>query len=253
MWGEAIGTVAGEGNVRKADEIVGASTDRYNTAVGEAVETQHALNDIAARFGVFWHNVIDTTVIPFREFADDMGQLINDREYQLDSGSVAMNMMNIQIKKFKEVKFNSLGNVYGRTKSAGAALAAGIGAGIDAYGRSVTYLDRAEQYASDVDQKIAELERAVLYMRTCIQSYDELGGRLDRLCDSVYMSLEKLEPLVPDFRFDDEYSSEVFGQCGLLVKAIGQLAQISPINEAGELSSECLNIIHSMETHMNTR
>jgi hypothetical protein len=256
MWamvGRTIGTEFGKGNVRKANEIFGVSNNIYNTAVEEAVAVQHELNNIAARFEIFWHDVINSTVIPFREFADDIGQPINDKEYQLNSGSA---MIDTQINEFKRINYNSCiraADLHGRTKSAGAALAAGIGAGLNAYGESVNYLDQAEQYASDVNQKIAEIEQAVLFMRTCIHSYDELGCLLDRFADSAITSLVLLEPLVPDFRFDDEYSKETFVRCAEFIKAIGRLSQISPINEAGEISSECLKIVHSIETQMNWR
>lgn len=257
VMGHIIGKEIGKGNVEKADAIVSISNQRYRSVVEEAVAALHGLNRVATNFGVFWHDVINSTVIPFREFADDMGQVINDKEYQLNTGSA---MMVVQINEFKTINFDSclrtakvqMAN-YGRTKSGAEVFARGIAAGLNAYGETVNYLERAEQYASDVDGKVAEIEQTTLYMRTCMQSYDELGYSLDRVADSVEKALEKLEPLVPDFRFDDEYSKEVFGQCAALIKAIGRLSQISPINEAGGLSSECLKIIHSVETHMNAR
>jgi len=257
MLGHTIGTEMGKGNVEKADNIVYKANQQYDKAIEDAAVVQHTLNETAAKFEIFWHDVINSTVIPFREFADDIGQVINDKEYQLNSGSA---MMEAQIEEFKKINFNSwtryakvqISN-YGSTRSGSAALARSIDAGLNAYGDSVNYLDRAEQHASDVNKAIAEIERAVLFMRTCIQSYDELGYSLDRVADSVEKSLEKLEPLVPDFRFDDEYSKEVFGQCAALIKAIGRLSQISPLNETGEISSECLKIVHSIETQMNWR
>lgn len=255
--GHTIGTEMGKGNVRKADEITSISAQKYKKTVAEALAVQQELNGIAAAFEIFWHDVINSTVITFREFADDIGQSISDKEYQLNSGSA---MLDAQIDEFKTINFNSwtrsagvqMSN-FGSTRSGTEALARGIAAGFNAYGESVNYLDQAEQYASNVDNDIAKIEQAVLFMGTCIQSYDELGYSLDRLVDSIETSLEKLEPLVPDFRFDDEYSKEVFGQCAALIKAIGRLSQISPINEIGELSSDCLKIIHSIETQMNTR
>jgi len=264
LWasmGKMIGQTLGKEDKRKAEGIIYEANHRYDTefksVFQRATTAQETLDQITEYFDDFWHEIINSIVITFREFADDIGQIINDKEYQLNSGSV---MLSIQVKKMKLENLNSIGKQLkfsfsncGSTRSGFDAFARGAGAAFDAYGEISEYLERAKQYADDLDSAIADLEQAEMLINSYVKNIKELINILDNIANLIKKSFDKLEPLIPDFRFDDEYSMEIFNQCAQLVKAIGKLSQMPLLGDTGDISSECLKVIHTIESKINTR
>jgi len=114
-------------------------------------------------------------------------------------------------------------------------------------------LTEAREYEKNVDIRIAQMEKAWVVMEGIAKRVQELDELTEDLTVRALQELKFFCPLVPDFDFDDEYSIEVFQKNGLLVKAIGELAKATVLDEKGELSEETTVVIGSIRNVLNTQ
>ena len=80
----------------------------------------------------------------------------------------------------------------------------------------------------------------------------ELENATAELEKRAIHELDLLEPLIPDFEYDVDYYKKRFQTCGLLVKAIGELAKTPLLDKDGNVSVESGEIVQKTHTILNT-
>ena len=81
---------------------------------------------------------------------------------------------------------------------------------------------------------------------------DELSTVTEELRQRLIPLLTELEALVPVFDAENSDHAALFNQCGLLVKAMVELAQVPLFGDDGELSDESLSVSLRIKTVLNT-
>ncbi len=98
-------------------------------------------------------------------------------------------------------------------------------------------LTAAKAYASQVGKAVAQMQRAWVVMDGIGERVQELGELTGKIRERTLTELRYLVPLAADFDTQDEYQIETFQRCGLLARAVGDLARIPIIDENGEMAS----------------
>jgi len=256
--GQGVGYGLGGG--KKAEQLIAECEKDYKASVMETARVQQELNAAVEQFKTFWCKAIDDTVVLFREYLENAGQTINDKEYRLKSGNVMASIQ--EIKNIEQRlchyegknSFSDIAAAYsaeGRTKTGYALMAAG--AAIEGFSQGQKAMSKAQEYAEKIDNAISKMKGSRIAMTTYKNHIKELQNILLGVVKMAVERLELLEPLIPDFRDDDEYSLDIFSECAELVKRIGTLAQMPLIDKKQNISPECIKIVGFIKSKTNKR
>jgi len=133
--------------------------------------------------------------------------------------------------------------------AAGAALLTSITAGVTggvvliAGGLFVSYigkksLRKAEEYAYAVTQACVSIQATLDFLSQLIECVNEQVNVLNELHKRVKDRFLYFRPLLSDFDNDDLYQTEVFRTCGLLCRAISEIARTPMLEDSGQISEE---------------
>ncbi|NLK49187.1 MAG: hypothetical protein GX294_00905 [Candidatus Cloacimonetes bacterium] len=138
--------------------------------------------------------------------------------------------------------------------AAGAALLSSITAGVTggvtllAAGLYVSYigknsLRKAEEYAYKVTQACIIIQASLDFLSQLIECVNEQVNVLTELHNRVIDRFLYFRPLLSDFDSNDVYQAEVFQTCGLLCKAISEIARAPMLEEDGQISEDAKLIV----------
>lgn len=113
-------------------------------------------------------------------------------------------------------------------------------------------LTDAKEYEKNAAIAKANMSKAEAFMDCVSMRVSELSKVTQDLVCRSNENLELLEPLAPDFEVNDEYYVKTFQKNGLLIKAIGELAQTPLFDAQGNLSNNSLVIITKTQSILNT-
>lgn len=131
--------------------------------------------------------------------------------------------------------------------AAGAALLSSITAGVTggvtllAAGLFNTYLGKkslrkAEEYAYEVTEACVTIQAALDFLKQLITCVNEQVSVLSELQKRILERFLYFRPLLSDFDQDDLYHAGVFQTCGLLCKAVSEIAKAPMLEEDGQIS-----------------
>ena len=110
----------------------------------------------------------------------------------------------------------------------------------------------AKEYEKDVEIAIEKMKSAEVVLEGIRSRAEELKNVTENLERRASIELDYLEPLVPDFDFKNEFYTKIFQKCGLLVKALGEIAKTPLLENNGEVSSASEKIILKTHTLLNS-
>ena len=113
-------------------------------------------------------------------------------------------------------------------------------------------LTEVSTHEKEVALAVASLEQAWLVMDGITRRVEELSTVTDELRERLMPLLTELENLVPVFDPSRVGHAKVFNQCGLLVKAMVELAQVPLLGDDGELTDQSLSITVHVKKVLNT-
>lgn len=113
-------------------------------------------------------------------------------------------------------------------------------------------LTEAKEYEKNVDIAVKKMETAIVVLDGIKARAKELKNVTEELERRATRELDYLEPLIPDFDFKHEFYTKTFQKCGLLVKALGELAKTPLLENNGKVSSASQNIISKTHTLLNS-
>ena len=113
-------------------------------------------------------------------------------------------------------------------------------------------LTEAKEYEKDVEIAIEKMKSAEVVLEGIRSRAEELKNVTESLERRASIELDYLEPLVPDFDFKNEFYTKIFQKCGLLVKALGEIAKTPLLEDNGEVSSASEKIILKTHTLLNS-
>ena len=113
-------------------------------------------------------------------------------------------------------------------------------------------LTEAKTFEKETALAVASLENAWVVMDGIGLRVDELSEVTGQLRSRLVPELDRLEELVPTFDPTENTQATVFNTCGLLVKAMVELAQTPLLDEDGGLSDESLTVTAHVQKVLNT-
>lgn len=113
-------------------------------------------------------------------------------------------------------------------------------------------LTEAKEYEKSVDTAVEKMKSAEVLLNAIQNRTKELENATAELEKRAIHELDLLEPLIPDFEYDVDYYKKRFQTCGLLVKAIGELAKTPLLDKDGNVSVESGEIVQKTHTILNT-
>jgi hypothetical protein len=113
-------------------------------------------------------------------------------------------------------------------------------------------LTEAKEYEKSVDIAVEKMKTAEVLLHAIQNRTKELENVTIELEKRAISELDLLEPLIPDFEYDVDYYKKRFQTCGLLVKALGELAKTPLLDNDGNVSLESCEIIQKTHTILNT-
>lgn len=261
-------------------EIVNAATERYNAKFQELKTKERELNNLVRDFKKFWRKTLEDNILRYCDYVEDIGLIAKEREYKFEGGKFSHN---IEVEQFIDQRrdlsedfkcsiarnFEDFSNnlVSGLSSSdskgeavagAVAGLAVGIAVNVAAVklGQWVDELQqkpRAIEFEKEIDIAIEKMDQTFTLYKTYISHVYEVWDNIKKIAMHTENSLNDLEPLVPDFRNEEEYYTDILKQSRMLIEALGELMQIRLINEAGNIAPECYRIFKQISTITNRR
>ena len=113
-------------------------------------------------------------------------------------------------------------------------------------------LTEAKEYEKSVEIAIKKMNAAEVVLDGIKARAKELKNVTEELERRASSELDCLEPLIPDFDFKHEFYTKTFQKCGLLVKALGELAKTPLLEDDGKVSSASQKIISKTHTLLNS-
>lgn len=113
-------------------------------------------------------------------------------------------------------------------------------------------LTEAKEYEKRVDVAVEQMKTAEVVLEGICARATELKNTTKELEHRAAMELDLLEPLVPDFDFKNEFYAKRFQKCGLLIKALGELAKTPLLEDNGNVSLASQQIISKTHTLLNS-
>jgi len=113
-------------------------------------------------------------------------------------------------------------------------------------------LTEAKEYEKSVEIAIKKMNAAEVVLDGIKARAKELKNVTEELERRASSELDYLEPLIPDFDFKHEFYTKTFQKCGLLVKALGELAKTPLLEDDGKVSSASQKIISKTHTLLNS-
>jgi len=261
-------------------EIVNAATERYNAKFQELKAKEQELNNQVSDFEKFWRKTLKKNILRYCDYVEDIGLIAKEREYKFEGGEYTSN---IEVEQFidqrrdlsEDFKRNitqsfedfSANLVSGLSSGgpkgeavAGAAvgLAVNIVASVAAakLGQWVDELQqkpRAMEFEAKIDIAIEEMNKTFTLFETYNKHVLEVWDNIKKIVTHTESSLNALEPLVPDFRKEEEDYVNILKQSRILIEALGELMQINLIDKTGNIAPECYRVFKKVSTITNRR
>lgn len=113
-------------------------------------------------------------------------------------------------------------------------------------------LTEAKEYEKAVSIEVEKLKNGITLWQSLQQRADELKEVTLEVESKAIRALDLLEPLVPDFESDLDFYKRSFQQCGLFIKALGELAKAPLTDAQGNMTLESEQIIQKTHTLLNS-
>ncbi|MCI1211113.1 hypothetical protein [Bifidobacterium tibiigranuli] len=113
-------------------------------------------------------------------------------------------------------------------------------------------LTEAKEYEKNVGIVVAGWEKAWAIMEGISVRVSELREVTEELRWRTVHLLDELEPLIPEFDFNDKRCVTVFNKCGRFIKTMAELAQTPLLCDDGNLTDESLKISATVRKVINT-
>jgi hypothetical protein len=132
---------------------------------------------------------------------------------------------------------------------AGAALLTG-GILLSSHGSKA--LTEATRYKADVEKAVADMKKMEVVLNGIQNRVDELKDLLIELEKRALIELSELHSILNDFNMTNTNHLRIFQQAGLMVKAIGEIANTPIINYEGETTEISAILINKIRTILKT-
>ncbi|KFI79259.1 hypothetical protein [Bifidobacterium mongoliense] len=113
-------------------------------------------------------------------------------------------------------------------------------------------LTEAKEYEKSVGIVVAGWEKAWTIMDGISVRVAELREVTEELRWRTVHLLDELDPLIPEFDFNDKGCVTVFNKCGRFIKTMAELAQTPLLGDDGNLTDESLEISSTVRKVINT-
>lgn len=113
-------------------------------------------------------------------------------------------------------------------------------------------LTEAKEYEKNVGIVVAGWEKAWTIMDGISVRVAELREVTEELRWRTVHLLDELDPLIPEFDFNDKGCVTVFNKCGRFIKTMAELAQTPLLGDDGNLTDESLEISATVRKVINT-
>lgn len=113
-------------------------------------------------------------------------------------------------------------------------------------------LTEAKEYEKSVGIVVAGWEKAWTIMDGISVRVAELREVTEELRWRTVHLLDELDPLIPEFDFNDKGCVTVFNKCGRFIKTMAELAQTPLLGDDGNLTDESLEISATVRKVINT-
>lgn len=132
---------------------------------------------------------------------------------------------------------------------AGAALLTG-GILLSAHGSKA--LTEATRYQADIQKAVADMKKMEVALNGIQDRIAELKGLLTQLEKRALFELSKLNDIIGEFNFKDTNHVTIFQQTGIIIKAIGEIANTPIINDDGGITEISGIVVDKMQTVLRT-
>lgn len=263
-------------------EIVNAAVERYNAKFQEMKVKEAELNRYVRDFKKFWQQVLKENMLRYCDYVEDIGLVAKEREYTFEGGKY---FSTIEVEQFIDQREDISAKVESAIKQSfsdfcvdltsglssdspkGEAVAgavAGLAVGIAVnftVGKAMAWWEdkkqepRAREYEKEVDIAIEKMDQTFVLYETYIRNVNEVWDNIKKIAKHTKNILDNLEPLVPDFRDDEEhkYYKDILKQSRTLIEKLGELMQIRLINDSGDIAPECYRVFKQISTITNMR
>ena len=117
------------------------------------------------------------------------------------------------------------------------------------YARKYT---EATQYLADIQEWVAQTEASWTVMAGIKQRVLELQNITSELEERAIAQLHKLDPYIDHFDNSDMAQVQLFQQAAIMVKSMSELAQVSVLDEDGNLNEQANIVAAKTEKILNT-
>lgn len=113
-------------------------------------------------------------------------------------------------------------------------------------------LRKAEDYALEVDQACVAVEASLDFLDRLTKCVNEQINVLSDLKQRIQERFFYFRPLLSDFCREDLYQVEVFQTCGLLCKAVSEIAKTPVLEKDGSISNDFIVTIREAKALIET-
>jgi hypothetical protein len=247
-------------------EIVRNATERYDAKLQELKDKEDELNRSVSDFKNFWWQTLNDNISRFREYADDIGMVAKENEYEfkgieffspikveqfIDERKNYSAETQLAIKQDFSEFFKDLSGD-GSKGEAVAKLAVGLAVNFAA-GLVMNWIEeqkampRAMEYEKEIDIAIENMKKTFSFYDAHIREVNKVWNITKKVAKSTQKFLDELEPLVPDFRFDDEYYIKILEDNKKVKNLLEKASQIPLIKEKN-IAPELISISEKIST-----